>query len=574
MKTGVMRLVLAGLPLLLCRCAHEGAPGGGPEDKAPPAVIESFPVTGSLNVPLDQEIRFTLSEWIRPEQAERAVFVSPARPRMKVKVSGRTVRLTRTAPLLDGMTYVVTLGTGLRDLRDNPLAASQTLSFSTGAFLDTGRIGGRACDQTGQRLPAGASIFAYRMDDTAAADPLKDDPTYVTQTAADGAFKLQNLKTGRYRLFCVTDQNGNLRFDPGREMIALPASEAVLSGSSPFIDEIELFAMRRDTLRLALEKASLKPSKRILVIFNRPPLASSALDPRNYSLQISDTTIKAPVPAVVSVLPFPLDSLRFLVYCSEPLKERRYKLRVSALTTTDLIPLDTGASVSEFAGLDGPDSIAPALTGVRPADNAAGIGERDSLHLYFSEPIRSRELSAAFSLALLPEKEGDTVTPRVPVAGRGIFEGPMAFAFVPDSGLLPGRGYLWRFPGKGLVDEANNCSPDSAVSGRFSILETGTTGSISGTVEGENPDGCRVRAASRGGGKILDVKPDHNGYFALAGLPEGAYRVTAYRDADNDGRWGTGRLAPFAFSEKGTVASDSLFVRKRWEVEGIKVRMK
>ena len=119
----------------LSACASEGFPPGGPVDEAPPVLIESDPADRSVNAAPDQAIRLRFDEPI----GERAIgdlasriIVNPDTPEFDIRLDGEEITLSPNAPMVDGVTYMVTILPGLQDRDGNATTTPRTILFSTG----------------------------------------------------------------------------------------------------------------------------------------------------------------------------------------------------------------------------------------------------------------------------------------------------------------------------------------------------------------------------------------------------------------------------------------------------------
>ena len=119
------------IPILLLAfvgCAKQAFPPGGPADKTPPQVIETFPDAGATEVDRNVEILIRFDERIQARSAADAIFISPyPGENVKMKLSGNAVKIKFPEPLMPNRTYVITLGTAIQDLRNNALKESYTL---------------------------------------------------------------------------------------------------------------------------------------------------------------------------------------------------------------------------------------------------------------------------------------------------------------------------------------------------------------------------------------------------------------------------------------------------------------
>ncbi|MFN2421802.1 MAG: Ig-like domain-containing protein [Gemmatimonadota bacterium] len=123
------------LALVASACASEGYPPGGPEDKAPPVLIESSPADRAVNATPDQAITLRFDEVIDDRQLRelpRIIRVNPNDPEFDLILDEDVVTLEPKSPLLEGVTYAVTVLPGLQDRGGNASREPRTILFSVG----------------------------------------------------------------------------------------------------------------------------------------------------------------------------------------------------------------------------------------------------------------------------------------------------------------------------------------------------------------------------------------------------------------------------------------------------------
>ena len=108
-----MRFLCFLMLCLCCACAKVGPPQGGPVDDTPPQILSHSPDIDQLNVSLERFVEIVFSEQMDHRRTEEAIFVSPGDP-LGFRWRGRTLRIE--LGLRPERTYVVTVGTGARDL--------------------------------------------------------------------------------------------------------------------------------------------------------------------------------------------------------------------------------------------------------------------------------------------------------------------------------------------------------------------------------------------------------------------------------------------------------------------------
>ncbi|MBW3661139.1 MAG: Ig-like domain-containing protein [Gemmatimonadetes bacterium] len=123
------------LAALLAACASEGSPPGGPEDHAPPVLVASDPAERAVNAESEQGIRLTFDEAIDPRLLSRLpqlILVNPDSPEFDYELDEERVILSPTKPMIDGVTYMVTILPGLADRNGNATTRARTILFSVG----------------------------------------------------------------------------------------------------------------------------------------------------------------------------------------------------------------------------------------------------------------------------------------------------------------------------------------------------------------------------------------------------------------------------------------------------------
>lgn len=136
-------VLLILLVLLLAACARQGAPPGGPVDKMPPRILAAWPHPDTTRVPLKSRITLQFNEAVDHRTCEESIFITP-RPAQAARFRwhGKKLEIQLPGGLLPHRTYVITVGTGTKDLRNISMAASWSLAFSTGDSLDRGALSG------------------------------------------------------------------------------------------------------------------------------------------------------------------------------------------------------------------------------------------------------------------------------------------------------------------------------------------------------------------------------------------------------------------------------------------------
>ena len=186
-------------------CAKQILPSGGAGDKIPPKIVDIFPNDKSISVAKNQRITINFSEWINPKSAESGIIVSPHID-FSLRVRGRTIEITPKVPFEENSSYHLSILSDISDFSNNSLAASQTIIFSTGTFIDSSFIEGKVFfEKSDSALPKIALFFDKRV--SVRDSVLFSTPDYITQTDSSGSFKFDNISNAKYRIIGFIDKN-------------------------------------------------------------------------------------------------------------------------------------------------------------------------------------------------------------------------------------------------------------------------------------------------------------------------------------------------------------------------------
>lgn len=212
-------------------CALQGPPTGGPLDTTPPGIIALIPAHKSVEVSRSSPVSCTFSEKVDRRSVESSLFVSP-RPQKPIEFGWKGNQVTlRWADRLDSeTTYVISIGTTVKDLRNNRIEEPLQWTFSTGKQLDSGMVSGKLINNN--EIPKEGEVWAYRIFEPDTLSPTRSFPQFKTNSDKKGFFSLSYLKRGYYRVFGIIDQNHNGLYDIGTDEIAIPSQDVQASAAT------------------------------------------------------------------------------------------------------------------------------------------------------------------------------------------------------------------------------------------------------------------------------------------------------------------------------------------------------
>ncbi|MDB4835193.1 Ig-like domain-containing protein, partial [Cyclobacteriaceae bacterium] len=221
------KLSLIAWLFFLQACANIIAPSGGPIDEAPPQKIDSLSYPNPNNntnrngknivMIFDEttEVQSLKSQLTStPHIDNKAITYSTKKVKLK-NTQGKTykgtqVNISLNQELDTNTTYVLNFGNAFKDINEGKIASNISIAFSTGPVIDSLSISGKVIDNFSNKPVEEVFVGLYLKDSS---DAQKHLPKYFTSTNKEGAFTLNYLKYGKYRLVAFKDLNRNKKLD-------------------------------------------------------------------------------------------------------------------------------------------------------------------------------------------------------------------------------------------------------------------------------------------------------------------------------------------------------------------------
>jgi hypothetical protein len=206
-------IILTAMFFLAGACAKVSSPSGGPRDRQPPVVMKCVPENETINFH-DKSISITFDEYVVLDNVNEKFMVSPPlekKPRIFIK--GKSVNVEFEEELRDSTTYTFYFQDAIKDLNEGNIIENYQFVFSTGPVIDSLSVTGNVFKSFDLEVPEKTMVLMYRnLDDTAV---MKSLPDYISRVGENGYFRIDNVRSGRYRLYALTDvdnsKNYNLR---------------------------------------------------------------------------------------------------------------------------------------------------------------------------------------------------------------------------------------------------------------------------------------------------------------------------------------------------------------------------
>ena len=551
-------LLIAGVSLLLLKCAMKRFPSGGPPDKTPPEIISVFPRSDSVHVGVHlKKIVIVFSERMNEGALPNNLFISPLLKYDLKWSRSKELTIVIKDTLKEEQTYVVTIGSAAQDEHNNKLKQSFHSAFSTGSKIDRGSISGRVY---GLKKKESVNLFAYTLTDTPDIDMQTRLPDYVSQSGADGEFSFDFLKAGVYRVFAVQDQNNNLLIDPNFEMFGIPYRDVEIDTAHLHFSGLGFQLSKSDTARPLVIGAKALNEHVIRVRLNK-----AVNTPFMDQVAIFDSLKNRPL-TLLGVSRSREENFFLELYTEGLDRESFYKVAIKSLEDSLGNKTDSLQTTRAFPGSAKKDTVSLKLTKFTPLDSTLDVYPESAVHFEFSRPINLKALEKSFTLKM---KNGEKV--------KGGWQNKNLYQadFLPVNKLMTDSFYVASLPLDKIYDLWGTTAGDSTVIHNFKTISMREVGEISGVVQinqSSSPIFINFKPLNRKN-KLYYVEIDSAGKFYKPLLPGGKYLIDAFLDIDKNGRYSYGKLAPFIYAEPFVFLKDTIAVRNRWETSDIKIEI-
>ncbi len=205
------------LLLFVCSCAQMGSPTGGAYDRTAPKVVRYQPDSASIHFNA-RSIEITFDEFIQLQDVNNQLLISPPlefTPELTAKKKTLRIELNKKEVLKSNTTYSISLGNAVKDIRESNSFENFKYVFSTGDFIDSLTFSGNVMNAFDHKSEKNILVMLYSdLSDSAAYKTL---PDYFAKTNDVGAFRITNIRTGKYRAVALKDENANYKYTEGEQ---------------------------------------------------------------------------------------------------------------------------------------------------------------------------------------------------------------------------------------------------------------------------------------------------------------------------------------------------------------------
>ncbi|WP_370088397.1 Ig-like domain-containing protein [Ekhidna sp.] len=223
-------LFILFIDLSFQQCANPGRPTGGPKDTIPPTLLYANPTNGTTNFS-SSTIELEFSEFINADKLKQQLIITPKTSityKSIVKRNKLIIKLNNR--LNDSTTYNFNFANGITDITEKNPAVNLSVAFSTGAFIDSLSVRGYVEELLTKEPGKGYVVGLYPFSDTL--DYFTQNPMYFTTANDSGSFKINYIKTGKYKILAFNDDNKNLLLDPETESHGFLSTTIVLDSAT------------------------------------------------------------------------------------------------------------------------------------------------------------------------------------------------------------------------------------------------------------------------------------------------------------------------------------------------------
>lgn len=253
-------------------CANTTTPpSGGPKDTIPPVIVAVKPYPGQTMVRVHKpELEIKFNEYVTVKDP-KSLFLSPPQEKPpKFRLKGKSVVVYFENDLDSNRTYTLDVTNAIADNNEGNMFPGYSLVFSTGETVDSMMITGIVQDCNTLQPLKGATVMLYK-DQADSAIFLKR-PDAATLTDQWGFFCLRNIQDTVYRLYAITDENHNNKYEPETEKVAFVDSPVrPVTKVNDSLPELMKYDME-DTLHCLARQTEYelnifreKPSKQLIV---------------------------------------------------------------------------------------------------------------------------------------------------------------------------------------------------------------------------------------------------------------------------------------------------------------------
>ncbi len=217
-RKNIKFLIIPIIALLLQYCAQPGSLTGGAKDTEPPRLTKSYPAVQQRNIK-PKKIVISFDEYLNLDNIQGKFLSSPpllVKP--KIDMKGKSIVIKLKEELRDSVTYTFTFQDAVQDYHENNAIEDFRFVFSTGNSIDSLAASGRLLDAFTQTAVKDAFVMLYDINSDSI--PYQEAPLYIARTDSSGRFTVDYIRSGKYKVFAISDIDQNYKYSLPYEQIA------------------------------------------------------------------------------------------------------------------------------------------------------------------------------------------------------------------------------------------------------------------------------------------------------------------------------------------------------------------
>lgn len=241
----------------ITNCAVVSTPTGGPIDTEPPKTLKKDPQDYSINVKQKSFI-FYFDEFFVLKKPHKYILVNPYSPNQQIDyyIKNKMLFLKFSDSLLPSTTYTFQFDSLVADFREGNVLKTLRLVFSTGLFIDSLKLSGKVLAASSEIT--GSEVLVYLFPNLNDSLLLKPQFCYIVRSKLNADFTFENLPSGKYYVFVLSDIDGNNLYSRTDELIGfLPneinlvpefSNDTLINTHVNLIEPIRVFRVKDTTL--------------------------------------------------------------------------------------------------------------------------------------------------------------------------------------------------------------------------------------------------------------------------------------------------------------------------------------
>lgn len=570
MFRGIFRccFLVIGALVLVASCAKIGSPSGGPRDKEPPVVVKSIPGNGARNF-TGQKLSVTFNEYIVLDKISEKFMVSPPMEKKpRVFIRKKSVIVEYDEKLRDSTTYTFYFQDAVRDLNEGNIFDNFQIVFSTGPEIDSLSVTGNIYNALSLDPPENVLVMLYANPADSAFQ--KHIPDYISRADKNGYFRIDNIKSGTFRLYALKDADNSRNFNLADEEIAFMDKPVIITPEKNYLP------VHADTLKTKKTSSTIPDT---VIITGEHKLILFQPERKKHYLSSSSRSSKYKLNYSLSLPP---DSMRFdfsipgadrQAYIIERNKERD-SLQVW-LTDSLLYSQSPDTTILNYPFTDSTGAV---------------IQKQDTILMRFVVPKGPRVKEIISPFKVLSGFSSGNLRPgqRIVLSSQTPFRNPdtsririyeitangnkkVPFTILRDSSnscrmfldarFLQGKNYMY-IADSAAYGDIFGARADSTGS-RFIVRADNTFGTIAFNIK--NYQGNRIVQLISNEKIVRETYMKSDGKAEFTYLDPGKYQARIIYDLNGDGKWTTGDFDTGRMPEPASYFPKEIDVKEFWD---------